>query len=200
MPCAAGSPRLGEKPIESLFSGQCRQPRRGGTGGEELRRLRWSSPPGRVEQVPPPAQPWGCKGRSPLHKKTKNLPLPRRGRGVGGWGKEIKLKAGAAGDKESKPPIAFFTAAGIASAAWGQAPHCVFHSGRDSQCRAGSAPLGTCSAGSVSAAGGLQSFLHFLQSPPTVMRFLSFRNNAHSCFRFLLILGIAINPPFLPKI
>ena len=25
---------------------QCRQPRRGGTGGEELRRLRWSSPPG----------------------------------------------------------------------------------------------------------------------------------------------------------
>ena len=35
-----------------------------------------------------------CKGRSPLHKKTKNLPLPRRGRGSGGWGKEIKLKAG----------------------------------------------------------------------------------------------------------
>ena len=29
-----------------LFSEQCRQPRRGGTGGEELRRLRWSSPPG----------------------------------------------------------------------------------------------------------------------------------------------------------
>ena len=30
-----------------LFTGgQCRQPRRGGTGGEELRRLRWSSPPG----------------------------------------------------------------------------------------------------------------------------------------------------------
>ena len=31
---------------------QCRQPRRGGTGGEELRRLRWSSPPGQDEQVP----------------------------------------------------------------------------------------------------------------------------------------------------
>ena len=29
-------------------------------------------------------QPRGCKGRSPLHKKTKNLPLPRRGRGAGG--------------------------------------------------------------------------------------------------------------------
>ena len=36
--------------------------------------------------VPRPIQPRGCKGRSPLHKKTKNLPLPRRGRGVGGWG------------------------------------------------------------------------------------------------------------------
>ena len=31
---------------------QSRQPRRGGTGGEELRRLRWSSPPGQVEPVP----------------------------------------------------------------------------------------------------------------------------------------------------
>ena len=30
-------------------------------------------------------------------------------------------------------------------------------------------------------------------------RFRSFRNNAHSCFRFLLILGTAIKPPFLPK-
>ena len=36
---------------------QCRQPRRGGTGGEELRRLRWSSPPGQVEQVPSGASP-----------------------------------------------------------------------------------------------------------------------------------------------
>ena len=26
----------------------------------------------------------GCKGRSPLHKKTLILPLPRRGRGLGG--------------------------------------------------------------------------------------------------------------------
>ena len=37
-------------------------------------------------------------------------------------------------------------------------------------------------------------------TPTSIMRFLSFRNNAHSCFRFLLILGIASNPPFLPKI
>ena len=36
--------------------------------------------------VPRPIQPRECKGRSPLHKKTQNLPLPRRGRGAGGWG------------------------------------------------------------------------------------------------------------------
>ena len=40
-----------------LFYWQCRQPRRGGTGGEELRRLRWSSPPGLGEQVPPGFSP-----------------------------------------------------------------------------------------------------------------------------------------------
>ena len=47
-----------------------------------------------VEPVPRPVQPRGCKGRSPLHNKTKNLPLPRRGRGVGGWGQTNKLKVG----------------------------------------------------------------------------------------------------------
>ena len=34
------------------------------------------------QPVPRPVQPRGCKGRSPLHKKTKNLPLPRRGRAL----------------------------------------------------------------------------------------------------------------------
>ena len=38
-----------------------------------------------VVQVPRPAQPWGCKGRSPLHKKTIILPFPA-GKGVGGMG------------------------------------------------------------------------------------------------------------------
>ena len=43
-------------------------------------------------------QPRGCKGRSPLHKKTMILPLPAgksalRAR-AGGWGQESKLKAG----------------------------------------------------------------------------------------------------------
>ena len=35
-----------------------------------------------------PARTRGCKGRSPLQKKTNNLPLPHRGRGSGGWGQE----------------------------------------------------------------------------------------------------------------
>ena len=47
----------GAKPKEPPFHGKCRQPRRGGTGGEELRRLRWSSPPGQGNQVPQGEQP-----------------------------------------------------------------------------------------------------------------------------------------------
>ena len=46
------NPRFAAKLTEFLYLEQCRQPRRGGTGGEELRRLRWSSPPGQVEQMP----------------------------------------------------------------------------------------------------------------------------------------------------
>ena len=44
--------QLAAKPIEQPFYWQCRQPRRGGTGGDgtirrtRRRRLRWSSPPG----------------------------------------------------------------------------------------------------------------------------------------------------------
>ena len=38
-------------------------------------------------------QPRGCKGRSPLHKKTKNLPLPA-GKGAGGMGARKKAKGG----------------------------------------------------------------------------------------------------------
>ena len=54
--------------------------------------------------MPRPIQPRGCKGRSPLHKKNQNLPLPLRGRGAGGWGQKARLKAGVAGGKEGKPP------------------------------------------------------------------------------------------------
>ena len=54
-------------------------------------------------QAPPmplPAQPRGCKGRSPLHKKTKNPPSPE-GKGVGGWGQKSKLKARSASEAEN---------------------------------------------------------------------------------------------------
>ena len=55
---AHGSLRFGAKPKEPPFHGQCRQPRRGGIGGDgtirrkRRRRLRWSFPPGQGEQVP----------------------------------------------------------------------------------------------------------------------------------------------------
>ena len=49
MPCAEGNPRFATKGTETLSYEQCRQPRRGGSGGEELRRLRWSSPPGQSQ-------------------------------------------------------------------------------------------------------------------------------------------------------
>ena len=61
---AQGSLRFGVKPTERLSLEQCRQPRRGGTGGEELRRLRWSSPPGQGEPMP--------VGFSPLPLGTAN--------------------------------------------------------------------------------------------------------------------------------
>ena len=50
--------RFTAKPTEFLYLERCRQPRRGGTGGDgtirrtRRRRLRWSSPPGQIEQVP----------------------------------------------------------------------------------------------------------------------------------------------------
>ena len=50
--------------------------------------------------VPLPAQPRGCKGRSPLHKKTMILPLPRRGRGSGGDGGRKNSK----GRVDRQPP------------------------------------------------------------------------------------------------
>ena len=61
-PGGGGARRLGRGTGE-----QSRQPRRGGTGGEELRRLRWSSPPGQGEQVPQ-----GEQLPCPLPKKEEN--------------------------------------------------------------------------------------------------------------------------------
>ena len=48
--------------------------------------------------------PGDARGGSPLHKKTKNLPLPRRGRGLGGWGAESKLKAGGGRRQRRQAP------------------------------------------------------------------------------------------------
>ena len=61
-----------------------------------------------VQPMPLPAQPRGCKGRSPLHKKTKNPPFPGGEGGAGGWGQESKPKVGLAGDKEGTPPAGHF--------------------------------------------------------------------------------------------
>ena len=63
--------QFGAKPIESPFYRQCRQPRRGGTGGEELRRLRWSSPPGQIEPVPPGFSPPAGDRAAPRRKKVR---------------------------------------------------------------------------------------------------------------------------------
>ena len=63
-----------------------------------------------VQPVPLPAQARECKGRSPLHEITLIPPSPsgKGGRGLsfpfGEGGQKSKLKAGAAGNKESKPP------------------------------------------------------------------------------------------------
>ena len=67
-----------------------------------------------VQPVPLPAQARGCKGRSPLHKKTKIPPSRREERSAsaggglsfpfGEGGQKSKLKAGAAGNNEGKPP------------------------------------------------------------------------------------------------
>ena len=58
------------------------------------------APTPQVQPVPLPAQARGCKGRSPLHKKTKNLPLPA-GKGAGGMGAEKQTK-GRVGGRQRK--------------------------------------------------------------------------------------------------
>ena len=100
---------------------------------------RASPPPGEWFALAPGAawvQPRGCKGRSPLHKKTKSLPLPAgksalRAR-VGGMGATKQAKgrdsrrqrrqatpadttaARSAGDQSGKPPASDIATAGRA--------------------------------------------------------------------------------------
>ena len=61
---------------------QCRQPRRGGTGGEELRRLRWSSPPGQGQQVPRGGKP-PCPPQGTTAARQATTPLPPAGNADG---------------------------------------------------------------------------------------------------------------------
>ena len=98
--CTHGSPR---KRQEAVPYEQRRQPRRGGTGGEELRRLRWSSPPGQGEPVPqggkPPCPPPGT-GTPPIPAPQGAKPLT--GKHSGGF---CKCRAGSApGDARGEAP------------------------------------------------------------------------------------------------
>ena len=58
----------------------------------------------------PQVQPRGCKGRSPLHKKAKNLPLPG-GKGVGGIGGKKEGKGGVGRRQERQATPSGTTAA-----------------------------------------------------------------------------------------
>ena len=76
----------------------------GGRGRRHTpRRARGSLP----VPVPPPAQARGCKGRSPLHKNNLSLPLPHRGRGLGGIGErnQAKGRVGGRGERQAPPRV-----------------------------------------------------------------------------------------------
>ena len=75
----------------------------------------------RVEPVPRPIQSRGCKGRSPLHKKNQNLPLPA-GKGVGGMGAKGKAKGRSGRRQIGQAPRKVPPNAGRASAASHPAP------------------------------------------------------------------------------
>ena len=55
--------------------------------------------------VPPGFSRRGAGGASPRQNKVKSLPLPRRGRGLGGWGQKDKLKAGSDGNHPPAAPL-----------------------------------------------------------------------------------------------
>ena len=111
------SPRgcKGRSPLPEITLVSPFPPGRGSGGWGQERKLKAgaagnqkSKPPAatrfpQANPVPHPSQPRGCKGRSPLHKKTKNLPLPA-GKGVGGMGAENQTKGGVGRQPKSKPP------------------------------------------------------------------------------------------------
>ncbi len=72
----------------------------GGAGTPGQAPFRHRKPPGNQCR----RRSWGCKGRSPLHKKTMVLPLPRWGRGSGGWGQGSRTRAGQTGEAGRRYP------------------------------------------------------------------------------------------------
>ena len=91
--------------------------RAGNAGGKPPRRVLQRQ----VEPVPSGFKSRGCKGRSPLHKITFSLPLPRRGRGRGDRGQKESKRQGRQATRKARPPPGT-PAAGRASAAGVQAP------------------------------------------------------------------------------
>ena len=85
---AQGSLRFGVKPTERLSLEQCRQPRRGGTGGDgtirrkRRRRLRWSSPPGQGEPMPAGFSPLPL-GTANARRASEARAIPRAGNNTG---------------------------------------------------------------------------------------------------------------------
>ena len=101
------NPWFAAKSSDALSCEKCRQPRRGGTGGEELRRLRWSSPPGQVEPVPPGRAPRRARGSPPVP-----VPPPAQARGC------TRTEPGCAASPFCTNPAAIFgTGCGLTGAA-----------------------------------------------------------------------------------
>ena len=71
-----------------VYGGQCRQPRRGGTGGDgtirrkRRRRLRWSSPPGQGEPMPAGFSPLPL-GTANARRASEARAIPRAGNNTG---------------------------------------------------------------------------------------------------------------------
>ena len=90
---------------------RCRQPRRGGTGGEELRRLRWSSPPGQGQQVPrggkPPCPPAGTTAAG---QAGDHPPCPPPGTQTAGTASAARGSARGRREPPAYPPIPPFFA------------------------------------------------------------------------------------------
>ena len=81
-------------------------------------------------------QPRGCKGRSPLHKKTISLPLPA-GKGGGGMGAGNQTKGRVGGRQSRQAPRGHHS--GKAGRRPPPCPPAGNADGRSSQCRRGSA-------------------------------------------------------------